>query len=333
MTRIATTLQAFFTDRLASQRNASAHTISGYRDTFRILLQWIHKNHRIGPDQLDFADLSADRIMTFLDYLETVRANSAATRNARLAAIRSFYHYAALEHPEHGGEIARILAIPSKKTVRTDIDYLTKDEELALLEAPDLSTWYGRRDQTLLAVMLHTGLRITETINLTNHDLVISNTATTGSYVSCQGKGRKHRATPLNTQTVALLKRWLAELASHATGPVFPTRQGKPLSRDAIERLLAKHVETATVTCPSLATKNVTAHVLRHTCAMRLLHAGTNIAVIALWLGHESIQTTNIYLHADMTIKDNALAKTSPPDLAPGRYQPTGDLLEFLENL
>lgn len=331
MTRIATTLQTFFTDRLANQRNASAHTITAYRDTFRLLLHWAQHHHEINPDQLDFSDLTVDKITAFLHYLETQRSNSAATRNARLAALRSFYHYAALHHPEHSDDIARILAIPAKKTTRTDITYLTAAEEQALLLAPDPATWHGRRDRTLLAFMIQTGLRVSETINLSMPDLVLTN-STTGSYVSCQGKGRKYRATPLNTQSVELLTSWCTELAT-TSGPVFPTKQGKALSRDAIEKLITKHVTKATDTCPSLVTKHITAHTLRHTCAMRLLHAGTNIAVIALWLGHESTQTTNIYLHADMTLKDKALAKTHPAQLEPNRYLPTPHLLQFLEEL
>lgn len=332
MTKIAATLQAFFTQRLATQRNASPHTIAAYRDTFRLLIQWIHQYHGIAAADLDFSDLTVARIAAFLDYLETHRANSTATRNARLAAVHSFYHYAALHHPEHADDIARLLAIPAKRTTRATIDYLTAPEQQALLNAPNGATWHGRRDQTLLAVMLQTGLRITEIINLTPHDLVLTS-KDTGAYVSCQGKGRKQRATPLDTPTVTLLTAWLEELAPGPHRPVFPTRKSTPLSRDAIEKLITKHVTTATTTCPSLAAKHVTAHVLRHSCAMRLLHAGTNIAVIALWLGHESTQTTNMYLHADMTLKQTALARTSTPHVSPTRYQPPDHLLRFLENL
>ncbi len=327
MSALAPTLQAFFTDRLIAQRRASAHTIAAYRDTLRLLLAFAAHQTGKQPSRLDIDDLDAPLIGAFLDHLERDRHNSARTRNARLAAIRSLFKYAALRHPEHAATIARVLAIPPKRFERALVTWLTETETDALLAAPGRDTWTGRRDHAMLLLAAQTGLRASELIGLRCGDVALG----VGAHVTCVGKGRKQRITPLTKQTVAVLRVWLAERSGRPDQPLFPSRTGGPLSRDAIEHRIAKHVGTATQACASLQAKTITAHVLRHTAAMRLLHAGVDTSVIALWLGHEQIETTQIYLHADMALKEAALARTTPPNTPPGRYHPPDTLLAFLE--
>jgi site-specific recombinase XerD len=329
MTTLAPTLQAFFTDRLARQRDASAHTIAAYRDTWRLLLTFASAQAGKQPSSLEITDLDAPLIGGFLDHLEHGRGNSPRTRNARLAAIHSLFRYAALRHPEHAEIIARVLAIPAKRYDKALVTWLTEPELTALLAAPDRTTWAGRRDHAMILLAAQTGLRISELTGLTIGDAHLG----TGAHVSCHGKGRKDRITPLTTGTIAVLRTWLAERGGQPEQPLFPTRTGGRLSRDAIERRLAKHTTTAARRCPSLNAKAITAHTLRHTAAMRLLHAGTDTSVIALWLGHEQAETTQIYLHADLALKEQALARTTPPHTRPGRYQPPDKLLAFLEAL
>ena len=329
MTALAPTLQAFFTDRLARQRQASPHTIAAYRDTWRMLLTFTARQAGKQPCQLDLGDLDAPLTGAFLDYLERERGNSARTRNARLAAIHSLFRYAALRHPEHAEVIARVLAIPPKRHDKALVTYLTEPELDALLAAPARSTWAGRRDHALILLAAQTGLRISELTGLTIADVHLG----AGAHVSCTGKGRKQRITPLTTGTITVLRSWLAERGGQQDQPLFPGRTGSRLSRDAIERRLAKHTATAAARCPSLNAKTVTAHTLRHTAAMRLLQSGTDTLVIALWLGHEQADTTQIYLHADLALKERALAMTKPPDTKPGRYRPPDKLLAFLEAL
>lgn len=327
MTALAPTLQKFFTDRLLTQRGASSHTLAAYRDTFRLLLTYVQGTAEIPPGRLDLADLDATVIAGFLSHLEQDRHNSVRTRNARLAAIHSFYGYAALEHPEHAALIQRVLAIPSKRHDKAVVTYLSDTELEALVAAIDTATWLGRRDHALIVTAAQTGLRVSELTALTLDRTHLDS----GAHVTCLGKGRKHRATPLTTTTVEILRAWLTERAGQPDDPVFPTRQGRPLSQDAIAKLLRKHVGTAAAACPSIAAKRITPHTLRHTAAMRLLHAGVDTTVIALWLGHESIETTGIYLHADMTLKERAIERTRPVDTRPGRYQPPDTLIAFLE--
>jgi integrase/recombinase XerD len=326
---LAPTLQAFFTHRLIRQRHASPQTIAAYRDTWRLLLTFAAARTGQLPGQLDLADLDAPLIGDFLDHLERERGNSPRTRNARLAAIHSLFRYAALEHPEHAQTIARVLAIPPKRFERALVTWLTEPELAALLAGPDTTTQAGRRDQAMIALAAQTGLRISELIGLTRDDVHLG----TGPYVSCHGKGRKQRITPLTATTVTVLRAWMAERAGEPSQPLFPSRTGGQLSRDAVEKRLAQHVATASASCPALAAKNVTAHTLRHTAAMRLLHAGVDTSVIALWLGHEQADTTQIYLHADLALKEQALARTTPLHVKPGRYQPPDQLLAFLEAL
>jgi integrase/recombinase XerD len=329
VTALAPTLQAFFTDRLARQRQASGHTIAAYRDTWRLLLTFTARQAGRQPCQLDLGDLDAPLIGKFLDYLERERGNSARTRNARLAAIHSLFRYAALRHPEHAETIARVLAIPPKRYDKALVTWLTEPELAALLAAPDRSTWAGRRDHALILLAAQTGLRVSELTGLTIGDVHLG----TGSHVSCTGKGRKQRITPLTTGTTAVLRAWLTERRGEPSQPLFPARTGGRLSRDAVERRIAKHSTAAATRCPSLNAKTITAHTLRHTAAMRLLHAGTDTSVIALWMGHEQAETTQIYLHADLALKERALARTKPPDVKPGRYRPPDKLLAFLEAL
>jgi integrase/recombinase XerD len=329
MSLLAPTLQAFFTDRLIGQRQASAHTIAAYRDTIRMLLAFAAQQAGKAPSDLDIDDLQAPLIGAFLDHLERERGNTIRTRNARLAAIRSLFRYAALRHPEHAATIQRVLAIPTKRHDHALVTFLTDHELQALLDAPDQSTPIGRRDHALILLATQTGLRASELIGLSRGDLRLG----VGAHVSCLGKGRKQRITPLTQQTITVMRAWTRERAGQPTDPLFPTSTGRPLTRDALERRLTKHAATAATACPSLAAKTVTPHVLRHTAAMRLLHAGVDTTVIALWLGHEQIQTTHIYLHADLAIKEKALAKTAPPTSKPRRYRPTDRVLAFLDAL
>ncbi len=329
MSTLAPTLQAFFTDRLIRQRQVSGHTIAAYRDTLRLLLGYAATRTGQPPSRLDLADLDAPLIAGFLDHLERDRGNSVRTRNARLAAIHSLFRFAALEHPEHADSISRVLAIPPKRFDRALITYLTEPEVDALLGCCDQATWTGRRDHALLPLAVQTGLRISELTGLTRRDLHLG----PGAHVACHGKGRKDRITPLTSGTIVVLRDWLSTQDSEPDAPLFPTRRGSKLSRDAIEHRLAHYTGRAVDTCPSLRGKMITAHVLRHTTAMRLLHAGVDTSVIALWLGHVSIDTTQIYLHADLELKEQALARTRPPNGRTGRYQPPDSLLAWLEGL
>jgi integrase len=329
MTALAPVLQAFFTDRLMAQRRASPHTITGYRDTFRLLLGFAATRTGKAPSRLDIADLDTPLVAGFLDHLEHDRHNTIRTRNWRLAAIHSLFGYAAVHHPEHAAVIQRVLAIPTKRREHRDVTWLTDTEVDELLTAPDRSTWAGRWDHAMLVLAVQTGLRISEIISLSRGDVTLQ----AGAHVRCIGKGRKERATPLTTLTVAVLHGLLSENNGEPSEPLFPTRTGTRLSHDAIERRLAGHLAVARTSCPSLRDKHVTMHTLRHTAAMRLLHAGTDVAVIALWLGHEQIATAHIYLHADMDQKERAVARVTPPGTTPGRYQPPDQLLAFLDAL
>ena len=329
MTALAPALQAFFTDRLTRQRRASPATISAYRDAWRLLLNFAATRAGKQPSQLDIGDLDAPLIGDFLDHLEHDRGNSPRTRNARLAAIHSLFGYAALRCPEHAEQITRVLAIPPKRFDKALVTWLTEDELDALLAAPDTTTRAGRRDHAMILLAAQAGLRISELTGLTCNDVHLG----AGPHVTCLGKGRKQRITPLTKVTVAVLRAWLNERAGQPDQPLFPARDSGRLSRDAVERRITKHTATAADNCPSLKTKNITAHTLRHTAAMRLLHAGVDTSVIALWLGHEQTETTQIYLHADLALKEKALARTTPPSAKPGRYRPPDQLLAFLEAL
>lgn len=328
MSIIAPTLESYFANRLVSQRQASPRTISAYCDMWRLLLRFASERVGRPPSKLEFGDLDAPVIADFLTHLENERGNSVRTRNTRLAAIHSFYRYAALAHPEHAGLIQRVLAIPSKRCDRADISFLSLEEVDALLATPDRSSWIGRRDHALLLVAMQTGLRVSELTGLTCGAVELD---TAPPYVRSHGKGRKNRATPLTSQAVAVLRVWLQERGGEQEAALFPSRRGGRLSRDAVEFLLTKYGTAAKERCPSLSSKKVTAHMLRHTAAMLLLHAGVETSAIALWLGHESVKTTQIYLHADLALKQRALERTAPAHTKPGRYRAPDTLLAFLD--
>jgi len=329
MSLIAPTLEAFFTDRLITQKDASPRTVAAYRDTLRLLLRFAAERTGKQPSRLKFSDLDAPLIGAFLYHLEHERGNTTRTRNARLAAIHSLYRYAALRHPEDIATIGRVIEIPPKRHTRTTISYLDHGEITALLRAPVRTTWLGRRDHALLLVAIQTGLRVSELANLRIGDVSLG----TGAHCRVIGKGRKTRCAPLTTETVAVLRTWLAERKGNDDEPLFPTRRGGPLSSKAIAWLLDKHTTAAAEDCPSLHAKRVTPHVLRHTNAMLLRARDIDILTIALWLGHESTKSTEIYLHADNRLKQQAIERTTPTGTPPGRYKPPDVLLAFLDGL
>lgn len=322
-------LQSFFTQRLFEQRSSSGHTIAAYRDAFRLLLRFAAEQLDKMPSNLLLEDLDATFIGQFLEHLERDRGNTARTRNARLAAIHSFFRYVVLEEPAHALLCQHVLAIPNKRHERRLIEFLHREEIDALVAAPNPATWIGRRDRTFLIVAVQTGLRVSELIGLRCQDVVLG----TGAHVQCLGKGRKQRGTPLREEAEALLGSWLRECNGLPQDPVFPSIRGGPLSRDAIERLVTKHAKAAQQSCPSLNPERVTPHVLRHSAAMDLLQHGIDRSVIALWLGHESVETTQMYLHADLRLKEQALSRTTPLGIKPVRYRPDDPLLAFLEGL
>lgn len=329
MTLLAPLLQRFFTQRLLHQRRASPHTIAAYRDAFRLLLKFVQDQRGKAPSQIALADLDADLVVAFLAHLEKERGNAIQSRNARLAAIHSFFHYVAFEEPAHSASIQRVLAIPHKRAERKLVAFLGREEVEALLRAPDRGTALGRRDHTLLLLAIQTGLRVSELTQMRWQEVQLDS----GAHVRTHGKGRKDRCTPLTSQIVAALRSRQRELASLPSDPVFPSCRGGPMSRDAVERLVTKYAVLASSACPSLKNKTVSPHTLRHTSAMQLLAAGVDRTVLALWLGHESIETTEVYVHADLTIKERAIARTAPLPTAAKRYKPTDRLLAFLEGL
>jgi integrase/recombinase XerD len=323
-------LEAFFTKRLIAQRRASPHTIGSYRDTFRLLFQFAEKRLAKAPSMLTLEDLNAPFLGAFLDDLENTRANGARSRNLRLTAVRSFFRYAALEVPQHAGLIQRVLAIPNKRHSRPLVGFLTRREIDALLAAPDRTTWLGRRDHALLLTTIQTGLRLAEITSIRQQDVSFG----TGANIRCEGKGRKERCTSLARSTVTVLTAWIREQGeADGTRILFPNARGGRLSADAVQYLVAKHAAVAQKTCPSLTDKRVSPHVLRHTTAMELLQAGVDRTLIALWLGHESVETTQIYLDANLAMKEEILSKTAPINTRAGRYQPDDDLLAFLKGL
>lgn len=330
MTALAPLLEAFFTERLIGQLEASPHTVSSYRDSFCLLLRFAQQCTGRPPHKLAIEDFDATLIGAFLNHIESERGASVRTRNARLTAARSLFNFAAYRHPEHAALIQRVLAIPPKRTDKAVITYLTEDEAAALLDAPDRATRIGRRDHALLLLALETGLRVSELTGLTGADVRLG----AGAHMRCHGKGRKERITPLRREARAVLRSWLDERGGSAGDALFPGPKGNRLSRDAVRRLVDRHVATAATTCPSLTSKKVTPHTLRHTCAMNLLRHGVDTATIALILGHEDVRTTyGVYLHADLSLKERAIAKTAPPRTRAGRYRPPDSLLAFLEGL
>ena len=324
----AVLLETFFTDRLIAQGRVSPHTVASYRDTFRLLLKFAQKELGKSPSKLAMTDLNTTLIGAFLDSLEKVRANSSRSRNLRLTAIRSFFRFTALECPEHSAGIHRVLAIPPKRQSSRLVDFLTRPEIEALVAVPDQSTWLGRRDRVLLLFAIQTGLRLSEVIGLRQDDIHLER----GAHVRCEGKGRKQRCTPLTRTTVQALRAWVREQGKDEAKILFPSARGGRMSHDSVQYLVAKYAKSAAKSCITLRKKQVTPHVLRHTTAMELLQAGVDRAVIALWLGHESVETTQIYLDANLALKEDALKKTSPVNAPIGRFKPDGQLLAFLRN-
>jgi len=323
-------LESFFTKRLIAQRRASPHTIGSYRDAFRLLLQFAEQRLGKAPSRLTLEDLQAPFLGVFLDNLESARANGARSRNLRLAAIRSFFRYIALEVPQYSGLIQRVLAIPNKRQPRPLVGFLSRPEIDALLTAPDQNTWFGRRNHALLLTVIQTGLRLSEITSIRRQDVSLGK----GAHIRCEGKGRKERCTPLAKSTVIVLTAWIREQGEDdGTRILFPNLRGDGLSADAVQHLVRKYAVMAQTTCPSLAHKRVSPHVLRHTTAMELLQSGVDRTLIALWLGHESVETTQIYLDADLAIKEEILAKTTPINAKGGRYRPDDNLLAFLKGL
>lgn len=329
MNALATSLQTYFTTFAHTQRDLSANTITSYRDTWRMLLKYLTATLGVPADALDFDAVTATNVTNFLDHLEQERGNNAKTRNTRLTAIRSVLGRALPDHPEHAATITQVLAIPPKRTTRPVIEFLTPDEVDALLAAADPTNWTGRRDHALLVMTVQTGLRISEICSLTCDDIHLG----AGPYVACTGKGRRQRVTPLTKATVATLTTYLAERSTRPGAALFCGPHGQPLSRDALEHRLAKHLTTAAITWSSIAVKHVTMHTLRHTAAMNLLAAGVDVSVIALWLGHTDTHSTDAYLHADMAIKEAAIDRIRPANVKPGTYQPEPDILAWLTSL
>jgi len=330
MRSLAATLQAFFSVRLLQERRASPNTVASYRDTFKLLLSFVHLRTGKPPAEQGFEDLEAPTVGAFLQHLETKRHNSVSTRNTRLAAIHSFFTYASFVHPEHAERIMRVLAIPNKRCERALVSFLDRSEIEAIVAVPDRSTYIGRRDHALLTLAAQTGLRLSELTGLRRADLHL---ASTGAHVRCEGKGRKQRTTPLTRQTVAVLTVWLNEVGPAPDALVFPSRLGGPLSPDAFQRLVRHYTELAATKQSSLNGKHVTPHVFRHSAAMELVKADVDISTIAMWLGHEHIQTVMIYLHADLRVKERALARIVPAHTTPGRFRPSDALLGFLTML
>ena len=327
---LAVMIERFFTERLMRQKGVSPHTIASYRDTFCQLLKFAQARLHKLPSDLDLRDLDAPLISAFLDELESRRSVSVRTRNLRLTAIRSFFRFIAFEEPAHSAHIQRVLAIPSKRHEKKLVQFLTRPEIEALIATPNRATWIGRRDHALLLLAVQTGLRLSELTALDRSSVVLGR----GAHVRCVGKGRKERCTPLTRHTVVTLRTWLKEPCRNNAQALFPNIHGGGLSADAIQYLLAKHVATAGELCPSLNKKRVSPHVLRHTAAMELLQAEVDCSVIALWLGHESDQTTQVYLHAHLALKEAALAKVKPLNgKTLSRYRPSDQLLRFLSSL
>lgn len=328
-TSLAPILERFFTQRLTTQQLASPHTIKSYSDTFRLLLHFAARRVQTEPSKLLFEHLDARVVADFLAQLETRRNNSVRSRNQRLAAIHSFFRYAAFELPTHAQQIQRVLAIPSKRCTRRQIGFLSRQEVDSLLAAPNVKTWFGRRDHAFILTAVQTGFRLSEMTALKRDDFVDSG----GHYLRVVGKGRKERCTPLAKATRKVLDKWIREPPRGTQDILFPSAKGNRLGVDGVQYLLNKHRKTAVDQCPTLADKRVSVHVLRHTAAMELVQAGVDRSVIALWLGHEQLETTQIYIEATLAMKEQALAKTSPRQGNVLRYKPPDRLMTFLSSL
>jgi site-specific recombinase XerD len=293
------------------------------------LLEFLRRTKGKEPSILCVCDLDAQAILEFLDYLEKDRGNGIRTRNLRLAAIRAFFRVVALRDPASVDLAARVLAIPVKRADRRLVGYLTRPEIDAVLAAPDRRRWTGQRDYALLLTMYNSGARVSEVASLQRRHIQVGAT----SFLELHGKGRKERKVPVWPRTARTLKTWLDSCDASPESAAFPNARGGRLSRDGVNYILQAAVRAAASGCPSLSSKHVSPHVIRHTTAMHLLQAGVDIAVIALWLGHESIETTHGYLEADLKLKEKALQKLAPAGQAAPRYQADDPLLAFLKTL
>jgi integrase/recombinase XerD len=330
VTLVGPHLQRFFAEHLAVHKHASLGTVASYRDTFRLLLQFMQDTTGIAPTALPVAAIDADVILAFLNHIERDRRCSARSRNARLAAIRAFFRFVSLRDPACLGIATRVMAIPNKRFEKKLVGFLSRAEVKALIAAPDRRTCSGRRDHALLLTLYNTGARISEIIGLRRRQLSLD---AGHANIQLLGKGRKERVIPLWDETARVLRGWLREIDDTPDAVVFPSARNQPLSRDGADYVLRRAVVTATVSCSSLANKSVSPHVLRHSTAMHLLQSGVDLAVIALWLGHESLQTTNVYITADLASKEKALEKLDPIAGTFSRYRPTDKLMAFLAAL
>ncbi len=326
---VAPLLQNFFADYLANQKRVSQQTIASYRDTFRLLLNFVQKKRKISPSKLRVSDLSSSVILSFLNDLEKTRKNSIRSRNVRLAAIRSFFRVVALRDPGSVNCCASVLAIPMKKTDRRIVRTLTRDEMQAVISAPNLKNWSGRRDHALLLLLYNSGARASEIVGMKQSQIIFG----TSTFLHLYGKGRKERAIPIWTSTARTLRAWFKELSSRNTDLAFPSATNGMLTRNGLNYLLQKAVKQAATRCYSLRNKTITPHMVRHSTATHLLQSGVDISVIALWLGHESIGTTHIYLESDLATKERALSKLLSPDERKRRFVAKDKLLAFLESL
>jgi site-specific recombinase XerD len=323
-------LQRFFVDYLRHQRAVSPNTVAAYRDTFKLLLAFAQRTIRKTPTDIALADLDSTLILSFLDDLESGRKNSVRSRNARLSAIRSFLKYAAHEDLTALAIIERSLAVPQKRHDRAALGFLTRPEMEAVIAAPDGATWAGRRDQALFALLYNTGARVSEAINLKVSDVMLEVSPVAHLY----GKGRKRRSVPLWKATAVTLRQWLRHLPDASPHEyLFPSGRGTRLSRSSVTQRLSQAVAHATYKFPTLASRAISPHTIRHTTAMHLLQSGVDITVIALWLGHEHPSTTHIYIEADLAMKEEALSRLQPIAGAPVRYRPPDQLMAFLQSL
>jgi len=322
-------VQDFFMRRLVAQRGASARTVESYRDAFELLLGFIEARTGKPATNLELVDLDAPVVLDFLDYLEEGRGNSARTRNARLAAIHSFMRYAAVRDPASLPVTTRVLAIPAKRFDRPVLGYLSRDQIAAILAAPDRRTWSGHRDAVLLATTYNTGARVSEITALRVRDVLLDRQTA----VHLHGKGRKQRVIPLWKNTATELRAWLDKVNNAPEAPVFPNQRGAPMSRSGVRDRLDRAVAVAERNCPSLRGQHISPHTLRHSTAMHLLQSGTDLATIALWLGHSSPAVTHQYLEADLAAKEAVLQRLDDPSPAPTRFKPDDRLLAFLQGL
>lgn len=323
-------LQRFFAEYLISQRNVSPHTVAAYRDTFCLLLRFLERDTKTPPAGLKLQDLSASRVIAFLDYLEQARGNCIRSRNSRLAAIRSFLQYAAASNPACLSSIRQVIAIPFKRFSRPVLGYLSREEVEAIIGAPDQSTWSGRRDRVLLSTLYNTGARVSEIVSLRQESLAFQQATAT---LLIEGKGRKQRIVPLWKSTTRQLRAWMRTLPDAPKSPLFANTSGGALTRSGVEHRLRGAVALASKMCPSLRKKNISPHTFRHTTAMHLLQAGVDLTVIAVWLGHESPTTTHMYVEADLTLKEKAISRVKETTSPSIRYRPSDSLLRFLEGL